>query len=167
MDPIDSLTLCESEQLLSIAGRDECYQVIERMSQQAQHSLYIFSDDLDPDLYDTSAFIESVRRIVASDTNAAVRVLFFSVDKLVHRGHRLIDLSRRLASHIEIRQLARAYNHAFFVADQCGVVDRRVAERFEGTASFNNPGRAAQLISFFNSTWDISAQNMELQSLQL
>jgi len=167
MDPIESLSLCETNQTLSVAGRDECQQVIGAMSQQARHSLYIFSNDLDPDLYDTSRFIDSVRRIVANEPNATVRVLFYSVDKLIHRGHRLVELSRRLASHVQIRQLSRAYNHAFFVADQCGIVDRRVAERFDGTASFNNPGRAAELIAFFNSTWDISAPNMELQSLQL
>ena len=167
MDPIDSLSLCESDQPLSLVGRDECQQVIDAMSQQARHSLYIFSNDLDPELYNTSRFIESVRRIVVSEPNAEVHVLFYSVDKLIHRGHRLVELSRRLASHVQIRQLTRAYNHAFFVADQCGIVDRRVAERFDGTASFNNPGRAAQLIAFFNRTWEISAQNMELQSLQL
>lgn len=167
MDSIDSLSLCDSDQLLSVGNREDCYRVIESMSQQARHSLYIFSDDLDPELYDTGHFIDSVRRIVASEPNASVNVLFYSVDKLIHRGHRLIDLSRRLSSQVKLRQLSRAYNHAFFVADQCGVVDRRVADRFEGTASFNNPGRAAQLIAFFNSTWDISAHNMELQSLPL
>lgn len=167
MDPIDSLFLCESAQPLSVAGRNECQQVIDAMSQQARHSIYIFSNDLDPALYDTSRFIDSVRRIVANEPNATVRVLFYSVDKLIHRSHRLIELSRRLASHIQIRQLTRAYNHAFFVVDQCGVIDRRVAERFDGTASFNNPGRATELIAFFNRTWNISAQNMELQALQL
>jgi len=167
MDSIDSLSLCESDQLLSVASRDDCYRVIDAMSQQARHSLYIFSDDLDPDIYNTGQFIDSVRRIVAGEPNATVNVLFYSVDKLIHRGHRLIDLSRRLSSQVKMRQLSRAYNHAFFVADQCGVVNRRIADRFEGTASFNNPGRAAQLIAFFNSTWDISAPNMELQSLRL
>ncbi|MGD8576223.1 MAG: hypothetical protein PVG13_03950 [Thiohalophilus sp.] len=167
MDSIDSLSLCQSDQLLSVAGRDDCHQVVDLMSRQAQHSLYMFSNDLDPELYDNSGFVDSVRRIVANDPNAVVRVLFYSVDKLIHRGHRLVDLARRLPSYVEIRQLTRAYNHAFFVADECGIVDRRVADRYAGTANFNDPGRAAQLVAFFNNTWDISSQNMELHALQL
>jgi len=167
MDAVDSLALCESNQLLSPSGRDDCYQIVELMSKQAQHSLYIFSQDIDPYLFDTTHFINAVRRIVANEPNAVIRVLFHSVDKVVHRGHRLIDLSRRLGSYVQIRQLDRLYHHAFFVADQCGVLDRRVAERYAGTANFNNPGRAAELIAFFNSVWNTSAPSMELQSLRM
>lgn len=167
MDPYDSLSLCKSDQVLSLAGRDDCQQIIEAMSQQARHSLYIFTDKLETRLYDTIEFTDSVRRIIAGNPNARIRILVHSLDKLVQQSHRLLELSRRLSTHIGIRELSRPYNHAFFVADRCGVVDRRVADRYEGTASFNNPGRASELIAFFDSIWDLSAQNLELQSLKV
>lgn len=167
MDPIDSLSLCESDQSLSLAGREDCSRAIHAMSQQATHSLYIFDDDLEPALYDSPDFVESARRIATSDVNASIRILFYSPEKLLQRCHHLPDLSRRLTSRIEIRQLSRAYHHAFFVADGCGVVDRRVASRFEGIANFNDPGRAAELMAFFNTTWEMSSRNMELQALQI
>lgn len=167
MDPIDSLSLCESDQPLSLAGREECSQVIHAMSQQATHSLYIFDDNLEPELYDHPDFVDSARRIATGDVNATIRILFYSPEKLLQRCHHLPELTRRLSSRIEIRQLSRAYHHAFFVADGCGVVDRRVASRFEGIANFNAPGRAAELIAFFNTTWEMSHRNMELQGLQI
>ena len=49
MDPIDSLSLCESDQALSLAGRDDCSRISNAMRQQAEHSLYIFDDDPQPD----------------------------------------------------------------------------------------------------------------------
>ncbi|MDZ7804971.1 hypothetical protein [Thiohalophilus sp.] len=167
MDPIDSLSLCESDQLLSVAGREDCSRVTHAMSQQAAHSLYIFDDELEPALYDSPDFVASARRIATGDVNATLRILFYSPDKLLHRCHHLPELTRRLSSRVEIRQLSRAYHHAFFVADGCGVVDRRVASRFEGIASFNDPGRAAELIAFFNTCWEMSSRNMELQALQI
>ena len=167
MESIKSLSLCESEQPLSMSGREDCQQLVEAMSRQAQHSIYIFTEELEPELYDTTWFIDAVRRIVSGDPNARIRILLYSIDRLVQRSRRLIELSRRLSSHIQIRQLSRPYHHAFFVADRCGVVNRRVAGRFEGTASFNDPGHASELIAFFNSTWDISSRNPELHALQI
>lgn len=167
MDPIDSLSLCESDQLLSLAGREDCSRVIHAMSQQAALSLLIFDDHLEPGLYDHPAFIDAVRRIATGDANASIRILFYSPEKLLHRCHHLPELIRRLSSRVEIRQLSRAYHHAFFVADGCGVVDRRVASRFEGIANFNDPARAAELNAFFNTTWEMSSRNIELQALQI
>ncbi|MDR9437584.1 MAG: hypothetical protein RI563_11950, partial [Thiohalophilus sp.] len=131
------------------------------------HSLYIFDDNLEPALYDSPDFVNSVRRIATSDANATIRILFYSPEKLFQRCHHLPELTRRLSSRVEIRQLSRAYNHAFFVADGCGVVDRRVASRFEGVANFNDPGWAAELMAFFNTTWEMSSRNLELQALQI
>lgn len=159
--------LGRDHELLVVSDREGCRLLVERMAGQARRSFHILTQDLDRGLFDTTAFIESARRVISGDPRSRIRVLVHELDGAVRGGHRLVELARRSPSHVEIRQLSRAYHHAFFVADEIGVVDRKQGDRFEATADFNDPGRARDLLEFFAGLWEKSKPTPETQHISL
>lgn len=167
MNTYNEYKLAETESELRITERDECAALTIAMAAQAKTEIYIFSDELEPDLYNSNAFVDAVRHMLANDANAIVHILAHDITRVVQRGHKLIDLSRRISSRVEIRTLNKKYHHAFMVVDGVGLIDRRRAERFETIANFNNPGEAGNLIRFFNSVWERSSISTEARAFSV
>lgn len=167
MDKYDELLLGESADEVRITTRDECASLTVALAAQAKTEILIFSEDLEPDLYNLNAFVDAARHMLGNDTNAKVNILVHDISRVVQRGHKLIDLSRRVSSRVEIRKLDQPYHHAFMVVDGVGIVDRRRAERFETVASFNDPSEARNLQRFFKSVWEKSSMSLEARALHV
>ena len=167
MEGIENYQLGQNDDLLRINTRDDCQQLTLAMARQARRSLNIFSHDLEPSLYNTPSFYEAARDVIAADPNSLIRILAYDISGTINKGHRLLDLCSRLSSRVQIRKLTKKYHHAFMIADDIGVVDRRRAERYEGTANFNAPGWAQNLLVFFNGVWDQSSRTAEVHSLKI
>ncbi len=167
MPSFDQYRLGEDRELLRVSSREDCAALALAMARQAQQSLWLFTHDLDPDLYNTPVFAEAARTIVGASHGGQIRILAWDVDRAARRGHRLLDLARRLGSRVQIRRTPRSFHHSFMIVDDLGVFDRRRAERFEATASFNDPGWAASLRRFFAEVWDQSGHTANAANLQL
>jgi len=167
MEGLDNYQLGQTDELLRITTRDDCQDLSLALARQAKRSLTIFSYDLEPSLYNSPGFYEAARDVIGRDPNASIRILVYDISRTVSKGHRLLDLSRRLSSRVQIRKLPKKYHHAFLIADDIGVLDRRRAERYEATANFNSPGWANNLLRFFNSAWDLSSRTAEVHSLNI
>ena len=153
---LDDYSLGENNELLRLTSRVDCKLVTNNLVQQASHGLSIFSHDLEPELYSSTALVDDIRTLLAKTSYAKVRILVYDVERMAQRGHRILDLSRRQPSRVVIRKLSHAYHHAFLVADETAVIDRRRAERYEATANFNDPGWAMDLLRFFDGIWEKS-----------
>ncbi len=82
----------------------------------------------------------------------------------------MIELSRRLSSSIEIRQPHEDYlhyNEAFLIADECGLIHREFADRYEGNANFYAPIEAQRKLDFFTEVWERSQVHPEFRRLHL
>ncbi len=167
---IESLVLGESRERIILQGRDLFRQATESMARQAAHSLDIFTFDLDSPLYDQHGFLEAVKRLAIACRGVAIRILLQESDRARQEGHRLVDLSRRLTSKIEIRRPHADYiDHPenFIIADRIGYIRRRVAERYEGEANFCHPIQAKLLTDFFTRVWERSEQESSLRRLYI
>jgi hypothetical protein len=148
---------------------DACY-ATDLMVEQAQLSLNIFSRDLDPAIYERASFIEAVTRLCRRHRNSHVHFLVNDPVAAIRRSPRLLELSRRLSSSIEIRQPHTDYlnyNEAFLVADQCGLIHRDFSDRYEGTVNFHAPVEAARKLEYFKEVWERSSSNPEFRRLNL
>lgn len=167
MDGLDNYQLGQTDEPLRVTTRDECQALSLALARQAKRSLTIFSYDLEPSLYNSPAFYDAARNVIGNDSNAMIRILVYDISQTINKGHRLVDLGQRLSSRVQIRKLPRKFHHAFLVADEIGVLDRRRAERYEATANFNAPGWANNLLHFFNGAWDQSSRTSEVHSLNI
>lgn len=155
---------------IELQTRDDCRHACELMVQQCLAGLDIFSRHLDAGLYDQTPFLQALGALCLGNRKARIRVLVQDPMSAVKRGHRLIELSRRLSSSIEIRQPHPDYRHhneAFLVADDCGLIYRPLSDRYEGTANFYDPVQAERKADFFTEVWDRSETHPELRRLHI
>lgn len=139
------------------------------LASQARRCVDIFTRDLDKKIYDHKDFLDGLQNL-AVNHRGLIRILVKDSSKAVKYGHRIIPLSQRLTSFIEVRKVAddyKEYNEAFLIADEIGYAHRKHADRFEGVARFNAAKEATSLLIFFNEVWRNSAPDPDLRRIYL
>jgi len=162
--------LGESRDILYLQTRGDNRDVALGLVQQAHRSLHLFTHNLDPALYDTREFVEAVKQLAIQSPHSKVYILLKDPTTAVTRGHRIVELARRISSHVFIHRVAEEDQDridSFMVVDEVGILRRAHGARFEGTAEFNNPGEARQLLKSFNDAWERSVPEAELRRLHI
>ncbi len=155
---------------IALLTRAETRHATELMVQQCLSTLEIFTRDLDAPLYDQEPFLQALSALCLANRKACIRILVQDPTPAVKRSHRLIELSRRLSSSIELRQPHPDYRHhneAFLIADSCGLVHRSLADRYEGTANFYDLIAAERKLDFFTEVWERSEAHPEFRRLHI
>lgn len=167
---IAELVLAESRERIPLQGREAFRQASERIACQTRHHLDILTYDLDKPVYDQAGFLEAVKRLALACRGIGIRILLQDSERARREGHRLVDLSRRLTSKMEIRRPHADYiDHPenFIIADRIGYIRRRVTGRYQGEADFYQPIEAKLLTDFFDEVWERSEQESSLRGLYL
>lgn len=167
---LDEYKLGESNELISLSFREHHRDIALHMTQQATRSLYLFTNNLDASLYNTETFIEAVKYLAIAGANSKVYILLQDPTNVVLRGHRIVELARRLSSHIFIHRAdeedqKRVDN--FMLLDQIGFIRRPHPNRYEGAACYNNPAEVRKYLKFFADAWERSHPEPELRRLHL
>jgi len=170
MPDLSEYTLGEHSADIPIDTSQDNLAAVLRLVSQGGRSLDIFSRDLEPRIYDNADFADAVRALAIKTRDMHVRILVIDPDFIIKHGHRLIDLARRLTSHMEIRKLHEDYCNnpeAYLVVDRRGLLHRKVASRYEAIVNFNNPMTATELHNQFSEMWDRSKQYMDFKRLYI
>lgn len=164
------LTLEEFSESIQVDTSEACRLAAVSMARQARRSIELVSRHLDPPIYDNQEFEQALTELVVGSNRAQVRILVIHPDPLVKQGHRLVQLSRRLTSFIEMRVPApvhKDYNGAFMIADDVGVIHRSHADRYEGTVRFNDRVGAMELKRQFEEMWSLGMPDANLRRTYL
>lgn len=162
--------LGEGTEGLALATSADHREAALAMTAQARRSLCILTEDLEHAVYNTPAMAEAVTRLATQSRHSSVRILLQDPTAVIHRTHRLVELSRRLSSSIQIRrphEEHRRVARAFLVADATGYLRRTRPGRYEGMMHFNATGEARELLRLFDVLWERSTPDPELQRLDL
>ena len=160
---LDSCRLGETSGDYALGSRDDNRQAAARV-------IELFTPDLEPILYDQTPIIDAMTQLSLSSPRAKVRVLVKDAERIIKDGHRIVELSRRLSSYIEIRKVHADYqdnNESFLLIDDYGLLHRRHAPRFEGTFSCKAPLEVRRLRAFFDEVWTRSEPVTDLRRLHL
>jgi hypothetical protein len=161
---LTSRVLRETAGSLSLRDQAAIRSACSLMAAQAKRELRIFSRDLDAALYDHEDFLQSVRRLALHNAHSPIEILLIDTKPAVHKGHRLIGLSRQTPSRIQIRCMpAEFHDHreAYLIVDEEGYVLRPLAQVFTGQADFFSPRRVRLLRNEFEHIWERSTQSIE------
>lgn len=137
---------------------------------QARQRIWLYDRFLDHDLYDRARFRELLSALARQHRLSEVRILIHDDQPLIKRRHRLVELMRRLPSHLSIRLINDEHpfeNQPFLLADREGVVYRHDFEKPEGFAKFADGGRVKLLEEAFQRMWDAGRSSVELRQLPL
>lgn len=137
---------------------------------QSRTELLLFEHSLDPRIYDHPPFLAGVKQLALARPELPVRVLLVDPRQTIARGHRFIELARRLTSRIAIRRLGEDFQDradAFLIVDRRAVVRRSLASNLTAVSSPHAPGEARRLRLDFNEMWEHSDSDIELRTLEL
>lgn len=137
-------------------------------ARQCRRLYRIFSRALDPGVLDHPEFLDAIRLFALRSQHSRVQILLLDSEKVIKRGHRLVELARSLSSYFDIRRPAEQYRDAadaFIVADESGVIYRKHGDRYEGTADFHAQRDARDLIGRFDEIWQQSHTDPEMRGL--
>jgi hypothetical protein len=139
-----------------------------QVAASAQRLISIYTPDLEPDLYDQTAFLEVVKHFVLARSFAKVRVLLAEPTRVMRDSNRFVAMGRRLSSCIDIRYVAAAEARqrasAYLIADDRAIVYRMRSDTWDGIADINNPPAARLYLQEFDLSWDASAPEHGLRA---
>jgi hypothetical protein len=167
---IDILQLGIDSREFVLETREDVRIVATALARQAQHTLLLHTEDLEPAIFDNPPFLNAASNLARNRRDSCFRILLNNGRKAIQVEHRLIELSRRLSSDIQIRRPApqyQNYHKTFFLSDDAGFLYRPLSSRYEGIADFNNPGKVSELTRYFMEVWEHSEPDEEMRRLHL
>jgi predicted GNAT family N-acyltransferase len=167
-DPVSGTEAAGTRTVL--AGKADFANAVARVSGKANRSIAIFTPDLEPGVYDTPGFLETVKRLVLSRSHARIRVLISDPTRVTKSVNRFLFVGRRLSTFIEFRQLAEQFQDredAFLLADQGALVYRANADRWEGIADTDERRMTRMYLDQFDLMWQSSEGAQELREVKL
>jgi len=155
-----------TESLMVFTTLAEARQAVNRAATSAQRLMSIYTPDLEPDLYDQTAFLDIVKHFVLARSFSKVRVLLVEPTRVMRDSNRFVAMGRRLSSCIDIRYVAAESPQrasAYLIADDRAIVYRMRADTWDGIADFNNPPVAKLYLTEFDTVWNASAPEQGLR----
>ena len=155
-----------AETLTVLTSLAEVRAAVNEIAATAQRLISIYTPDLEPDLYDQTAFLDVIKHFVLTRSFSKVRVLLAEPTRVMRDSNRFVAMGRRLSSYIDIRHVAhRAPQRAsaYLIADDRAIVYRLRADKWDGIADFNNTAVARLYLTEFDNVWNASAPTETLR----
>lgn len=151
-----------------LSSREETRDAAVAIASTARRSLAILTPDLEPGIYDNEPFLDVAKQLVLSKRYAKIRVVVTEPGRAIRNGNRFVGVARRLNTYIELRNAHKDYlghREAFLIADECALLYRVDASRWEGIADSYDPVITRRYIEFFDNVWNISEPGPEFRDL--
>lgn len=149
---------------------EENQDAVEELASGARYELQLFSQDLESRLFNRPRFIQSLTKLATLSRRSRIQILVMDSGPAVRSGHRLIDLSRRLTSFIEIRRINPEYKEetrTFMLTDNRNFYYRPIFSSYKGLLETENPVGTQELQNFFLEVWESSPIDPEFRRLHI
>ncbi len=156
-----------AETLTVLTSLAEVRAAVNEIAATAQRLISIFTPDLEPDLYEQTAFLEVIKHFVLTRSFAKVRVLLAEPTRVMRDSNSFVAMGRRLSSCIDIRYVASQSPQrasAYLIADDRAIVYRLRADTWDGVSDINNPVAARLYLQEFDEVWNASAAEHGLRA---
>ncbi|TWI53129.1 putative GNAT family N-acyltransferase [Pseudomonas duriflava] len=137
---------------------------------QARRTICIYTPDLEPLLYNRSDIEHSLTRFLLAHPRNQIKLLVKDTSPAIRRGHRLINLSRRLSSNFYIRKCSPNYpaeELAYLLVDDSGLVIRKNPQLYHGVAYYSAKRIVRLQQNRFDMTWQTAVSDPNMRSLLL
>jgi len=155
-----------SETLTVLTELNEVRNAVNNAAASAHRLISIYTPDLEPDLYDQTAFLDIAKHFVLARSFAKIRVLLAEPTRTMRESNRFVAMGRRLSSCIDIRYAASPVRQpapAYLIADDRAIVYRMRSDTWDGIADLNNPPVARMYLAEFDAMWAASASEHSLR----
>jgi hypothetical protein len=158
------------DEILTIETRQETLKAALELTKQSLRKLTIVSKDLEPCIYNQVDFVKTLKNLALNGHHVQIRILVSDIESILSTEHKLLDLSSKLPSYIELRKISLAYknfNKAILIADETGYLYRENADRYEGRVNFNAPRDCKNWLDIFQEMWETALLDKNLRRIHL
>jgi hypothetical protein len=141
-----------------------------KLCESASRYLCIMSPHLDHEVFNRAELANALRTLARESRQTHIRILVSDARGIVGRGHRLLQLARRLPSTVQIRKLQEHpdwQDQTVVIRDLDGLLYKHGDS--EEDAFYEPASRAAaqRPLELFNELWRLSVEDPELRSLSI
>lgn len=154
----------------SLASLEEALAASVDLITAATRSIEIFSPDLEPDIYNRPEWLERLGSFLTAHSKTRARILTQSTRRAITDGHGLIELSRRLSSHLQIRKTAPEHKdhvESFLIVDGASYLWRPNSALYPVSRASKDRAGARKLLSFFDHAWEHGIIDREFSRLHI
>jgi predicted GNAT family N-acyltransferase len=168
---IQTRVLGQADSLFKLEAPRVQRHAVATLAKQTRREMRLLSPDLEPILYDQEPFLEQVSRLAIDRRGRLpVRILLIDAEPVLRRGHRLVELSRKLSSAIQIRAVPEEFTAQcdyFLLTDERGYCLRRYAAPRTMLLDFNDAAAVRRMQRDFDKIWEQGAVHTDLRRLHL
>ncbi|WP_101757068.1 GNAT family N-acetyltransferase [Oceanicoccus sp. KOV_DT_Chl] len=141
-----------------------------QLIQQCSKYLRILSYDLDPKTFDTDAMADCISALARKSRYSEIRILIVDSHNISRRGHRLLNLHRRLSSNILLRRTNAAphdIKNNLIIADLYAMISQSIKEPEKCWGNYNNKPVTNNHIVWFDDLWQRASEDKNLRLLEI
>ena len=157
-----------TSECMQVDTRQLNHDAILKMLSAAQNQISIVSRHLDPTIFSKQDFIEYASEFIRRTKTSSIRILVHDTNPIVKNNHRILTLSQRVSSKIEIRTINddfAQFNQSYLVADSMGYIHNLKSDLYDAEVNFNDTDKSKELMETFNNMWELSQQEAEVRRL--
>jgi hypothetical protein len=140
------------------------------LCREARRTIRILSPDLDHQVFDSEALCDKISALARRSRYSDVRILVKDTRAIVQRGHRLLELSRRIPSLVHIQVLAEhpeMNDDTMVIRDMDGLLFKPGDSEHQEIVETDSKARTQSYIERFDELWERSAPDSQLRRLGL
>lgn len=140
------------------------------LADSASRYICIMSPRLDRAAFDRDELATALSALARSSRQTEVRILVADTRGLVGRGHRLLELARRMPSLVQIRRLSEHPDwngQTIVIRDRDGVLYKPGGPGHDGFYEPDSRASTRQHLELFEELWRYSVADPELRTLSV
>jgi len=157
-----------TNECIQIDSRKQNQDAILKLLASAQNQVSIISRHLDPTVFSNREFIDHASEFVRRSKTSNIKILVHDTQQIVKNNHRILTISQRVSSKIEIRTICNDYaqfNQSYLVADSVAYMHNIKADLYDAEVNFKDSDKSKELMETFTSIWELSQQDAEVRRL--
>ena len=157
-----------TNECINVDSRQHNNDAILKFVNSAQNSIHILSRHLDPSIFNQQAFIDAASQMARRKRSSYIHILVNNPSQIITQGSRIVELSQRISSKVEIRTICdeySQYNRSFLIADAIGYIHNTKSDLYQAEVNFKDKEMSNELMETFNSIWELSSQDTAIRRL--
>jgi hypothetical protein len=143
-----------------VQGEAGIGRALAQLIRAARREVRLFAPVLNPAIFHGATVTQAMAHFVTQHSHNRIRILIEDVTQTLRDNGRLVDLARRLADGIELREAEDADRGArdlYLLADRSAFLMQEDVGRSDAIVNLRTPHAAAQLLGRFDAAWDRAA----------
>ena len=161
----------EDSSIKLLPDKQACTDAVSQLVNQAQREVAIFSQQLEPLLYNHAEICEALSQLARKSKLSRIRIIAIQTRNVLAQGHCLITLAQRLSSYVQIRNPSttelKRFSESWLIIDNHSMCRINNPDRYEGKLIESDRLEVKNQLEFFDNAWENSSPDPNVRQLNI